>query len=100
MTKHTAILWEMGEETTSSTSIDGPHGQVAVAYDHMMGSRATARLIASAPELLMTLVRAQQRFLTLRKYQDSDHAIEHCNDGIEFIEAAIAKATGEPTPSP
>ena len=57
-------------------------------------SAADRRLIAAAPEMLDALRSARDRFLTVRKYlcsDRSDHAIGHCNDEIERLNAVIEK---------
>jgi len=105
MSKHTPGPWEMGEETEGSVSIDGPDRQVGVAYDHMPLSRANARLIAAAPELLEALLAVASMppddegdlppipWVQQPGFAPSQYKLAN------QMRAAIAKATEEPTPS-
>lgn len=102
-TSHTPAPWILYlEETTEEGGMpiraidpaDGMRFRVADVYgintdtDHCETSKANARLISAAPELLDALIAAEQAFV--------EHGIPlSCHASLLQIRAAIDKATGE-----
>ena len=94
MSKHTAGPWRVENDTdiigTENDPANGCVGPVDVAhvYQRTVAGRtkANARLIAAAPELLAALTRTE------------DYLRNCCGSAkiANFCKAAIAKATGEP----
>ena len=90
-TKHTPGPWKIGTPPPNGEQTVGTDQGLMVAVATTgagVQTKANARLIAAAPDLLRFLVEART---TLEAWKDVAPAVSLCSD----IDAAIAKATGE-----